>query len=475
MKIKHQKMSEFSSEPTLRFDFKFIVGNVTDDKDYYTYKSLFKIIPYKKCEIDLDTTIQYAEIGNVSKLGEVFPVALSNDNRNELNEDLFKKIEKGDIISPEKGDILLSSIRPYLNKVVLIREDEFTNNKDIYFTKAFIQIRPLINSKVLYYLLRTILSSKINAVSRQGKGYPTLKESDLKNIRFSKDLLDHILDNEETILADLEKVESEIGKLNSLRINKKEIVDKIFAQEFNLDIKSIFNVESIKNLKVPISSITNVNKDLRYSFRWNKMKELQGFMYENIDCIERLGKYILSTNNGWSPESIVAGEGIPVLGQEHFDFGAYLDVHPTKATIKTRPDINKFFIKKGDFFISRGNTVGLVGLASIVHEEINENIIYPDLYIKVQFSKEILPKYIALVFNSFLGRSYFKYVSKGKNQSMVKVSSNELLNFYLPIPDMSTQEKIVKSVQEKIEVQDNLSRKAILGYGKIDKIFNDFK
>ena len=88
------------------------------------------------------------------KLAEV--IFRDKEKRDELNEPLFKKIEKGDIIKPQLNDILISKIRPYLNKTVLINDDS------LYYTKAFIQIRPKVNSKLLYYCLRSVFLNKIN-------------------------------------------------------------------------------------------------------------------------------------------------------------------------------------------------------------------------------------------------------------------------------------------------------------------------
>ena len=96
----------------------------------YTYRNLFDFVPYKKVDVEELDTFKYAEIGNVNKLGEVEPVELSQ-TRDEENESLFKKIEKGDIINPQKGDILIS--KGGLSKNVLVESD------DEYYTKAFIQ------------------------------------------------------------------------------------------------------------------------------------------------------------------------------------------------------------------------------------------------------------------------------------------------------------------------------------------------
>lgn len=138
MGINFQKklFSEFSVENSLRFDFNFINSLEPLIEGFYSYRAIFEIIQPLKVNTDDLESFQYAEIGNVSKTGEVSPVFLSFSDRNEENESLFKKIEKGDIILPKKGDILISKIRPYLNKNILIEDEK------IYYTKAFIQIRP---------------------------------------------------------------------------------------------------------------------------------------------------------------------------------------------------------------------------------------------------------------------------------------------------------------------------------------------
>jgi len=139
IKIIKKKLSDFRFEESLRYDYKYITSSLTNIQDFYKYCDLFHFVPNEKININKLDKFKYAEIGNVNKLGEVEPVELSFDEREEENESLYKKIEKGDILNPKNGDILISKIRPYLNKNVLI-----TSN-DIYFTKAFIHIRPKIN------------------------------------------------------------------------------------------------------------------------------------------------------------------------------------------------------------------------------------------------------------------------------------------------------------------------------------------
>jgi len=172
--------------------------------------------------------------------------------------------------------------------------------------------------------------------------------------------------------------------------------------------------------------------------------------------------------------SVEGGEGVPVLGQENFSFDGILKIEPSKATEETRNNIENFFIKNGDFFVSRGNTVDLVALASIVNVDIEEDILFPDLYIRLELDETSINKeYLSYIFNSFFGRLYFKYVAKGKNQTMVKVSSTELLNFRLPIPSIEEQENLVGLIKTQIDEQKVIDRQIEEKLQAINKIIED--
>lgn len=462
MIIQKKWLSIFCSEQSLRFDFKYISAFEINNHDFYSYKQLFDFVPNQPIEVNQLESFKYAEIGNVNKLGEIEPIELSFEDRHEENESLFRKIEKGDIFKPLPGDILISKIRPYLNKNVLV------NSENIYFTKAFIQIRPKINSELLHILIRTIFIDQLNAVSRQGKGYPTLKEDDIKSIKFPKYLIDIVLSYENDLLRKIGSIKQEISKLKKAKLKTLEILNQVFSSYFNINPQLVEELDKINIISVPIKNIDKYNINLRSGIRWSKMQYIQDILYSNLTCIKTLGKYIKSTKNGWSPVSVEGGEGTAILGQENFSFDGILKIEPSKFTEQTRNNLDNFYIKKGDLFVSRGNTVNLVALASIVNEEIEDNIIFPDLYIRIELDeKNINKEYLSFIFNSFIGRLYFKYVAKGKNQTMVKVSSTELLNFRFPLPSIDQQTIIVKTIktylteQKKIESQIEEMQKRI--------------
>ncbi len=129
-------LNDCAHEKGFRFDIKFLKYNIANNisKSYYTFNELFEIIEKKAVEIPDE--INYAQISDTSKDGDVEPVELNIDNAESdvVNADYYKKILKGDIIKPQENSILISSVRPNLKKFIFI-DKEKTN---IYFTKAFL-------------------------------------------------------------------------------------------------------------------------------------------------------------------------------------------------------------------------------------------------------------------------------------------------------------------------------------------------
>jgi type I restriction enzyme S subunit len=102
-------------------------------------------------------------------------------------------------------------------------------------------------------------------------------------------------------------------------------------------------------------------------------------------------------------------------------------------------------------------------------EEID--FVFPDLFIRIELDSNNLDKeYLAHLFNSIIGRFYFKYATKGKNQTMVKVSSDEINNFYLPVPPLKLQRKIVDEIKTELDKQESIKKEIESERNKIEAI-----
>jgi len=206
------KLDQLSAEASLRCDTDFIDFSRTPKEKSFFFGDLFDVVEYeKKDRLALinnieDIPFQYSEIGNVTKQGEVEAVTLDFSARDELVEDYFKKIEKGDIQTAQTGNILLSKVRPNLKKYVLI--DEYTSK--VFYTTALIQLKPKKLNKLLYYSLRTVFYNNLMSISRQGKGYPTLKVDDLFCIKLDSTIINFFEKYEKSLLGHIETIEQNI-------------------------------------------------------------------------------------------------------------------------------------------------------------------------------------------------------------------------------------------------------------------------
>lgn len=104
----------------------------------------------------------------------------------------------------------------------------------------------------------------------------------------------------------------------------------------------------------------------------------------------------------------------------------------------------QFRIEQGDVFVSRANTIDLVGLSSVAENVLQERLIYPDLLIKLTVDQtQILPRYLAYALRSAGARRQIKDRALGASQTMVKISGERLREVMIPVPSIPEQQQIV--------------------------------
>lgn len=457
------RLSKLNTDTSVRLDAKFanfielVPEKQLNCTKFYILKDVLTPLNspiYKKGE--LEDAFQLIDLANIERKTNTL---LNLENVYEIGSDKCL-IKNGDLVipkmEPKKGQFFLNlEHKEFLGSTELI---EYKINKEKY------------NPLFLFYLLTSEINLKTLAFLESGKTHKRVNTESL--LRIKVPFVPVTLQN--SLLEAIEGIRTEISELKNSKLKPSKIINQAFADFFRIDLNKVDDLEKNRILNVSLSSTREFNSALRSGLRWNKMQYIQTHLYSEIDCIHTLGRFIKSTKNGWSPLSVEGGEGIPVLGQENFSFDGILKIEPSKATEETRNNIEDFFIKKGDFFVSRGNTVDLVALASIVNEDIEEDILFPDLYIRLELDEiSINKEYLSYIFNSFFGRLYFKYVAKGKNQTMVKVSSTELLNFRLPIPSIDEQDNLVGLIKTQLDEQKVIDRQIEEKQQAIDKIIED--
>ena len=463
--VNNIKLTSFTKEQTIRFDVKFLNYYNSIDYIYYTYKDLFDFIEYKKIDISILDSFKYVEIGNVTKLGDINPVSLSFDDRNESNEDYFKKIEKGDIIKPKKGDILLSKIRPYLNKNILIRDEDY------YFTKAMIQIRPKINSTLLYYALRTYFFDLINAVSRQGKGYPTLKENDLKSIKFPKKIIDNLKVNEISLLHSIEPIEKEIEDLKSQKKEHLEIINDVFSEELKFDWDKFNNIKKEKIFTSNLLEFSN-NLDTRFSYKFHNRENKYLYEFLVSKTIKKIKDFI--------DEPIVLGKSItPSLydedGEHYYIAMSSIKNYRfdtegcQKVGIEYFTENKNKSIQLNDILIARSGE-GTIGKVAIIKDDEVQGI-FADFTMRIR-----LTNYNQLFAYYYFRSDFFQYLvythKKGLGNN-TNIFPSQIQEFPLLDFDLDYQQILVDKIKNQIDTQKDIDKQIEDKQNEISMIIED--
>lgn len=364
-------------------------------------------------------------------------------------------------------NILISSLRLAKSPALFFEKEDLS---EYVFSNGFyiFNVRKNWNKKFIRFVLRTKrLKAILDNHIYRGIGISAFKEEDLLRIK-----IPYVLKKEQDkLVSQIEPIEKKIKYLKAKITPPRAIINKVFAEAFGLDTEKTSKIEQEKYFFIS-NDITSRNSNLRTSVRWNKIEPIQKILYENNPYINKLGKYITSTKNGWSPNCRETDTEYFVLGVNSISKDSVIKFDDLKTSNEQKTNLSEYYVKENDLFVSRGNTVDLVALASVVKNLPEDKyIIFPDLFIRIEVNdKELLKEYLAYLFNSIIGRFYFKYSAKGKNQTMVKISSEELNNFYLPVPPLNIQQKIIDEIKAELDIQEEIKNQIETERNKIDKI-----
>lgn len=124
--------------------------------------------------------------------------------------------------------------------------------------------------------------------------------------------------------------------------------------------------------------------------------------------------------------------------------GVDLGIEHQKPIALPESVAKQFGIDEGDVFVSRANTIELVGLAAVTMDKPDQNLIYPDLLIKLKANRaKIFPRFLAYALRSAGARAQIKDRALGSSRTMVKISGERLREVCVPVPPLETQERIV--------------------------------
>ena len=472
------ELAELAKEKTFRNDVDF--SNFQNDfnaSSYFSFNDLFLIKENNCVDIsNFEDDFYYSEIGNVSKDGEVEPVKLNFNERTIEDEDYYKKIEKGDIIKVEENDILISKVRPNLKKYVLIDQ----SNKDYFYTSAFIHLQPKKLNKILYYALRTIFYNNLIAISRQGKGYPTLKKDDFQYLKFDKSLVNKLSQNPQ-ITKQIEQIEQKIKELKSQTQPAQTIINKIFARKFGFD-ENLYNElgkgmtagtqmaedRKLRVFETDFSELSN-SRIVRFSCRFHNppTKKLMNLL-NSIDTLT-IKDVVDSYEKGVQPKYNLDGE-IPVVKIANLKNG-FIDFSETEFI--TQEDFDKFDnnkkLKINDIIICGTGKISL-GKIDFLEEEKDTITTVDNIILRLKNNYNSL--FFIYFFRCILGYFQIERDYTGAT-NQIHLYWEQIQNFQIPDIPLDRQQQIVSEIKAELDEQEKVKKTIAEERNKIDEIIEN--
>ena len=308
--------------------------------------------------------------------------------------------EVGNVTKYQKGDILVSNIRPYLKKIWLADYDGGCSNDVLVF-------RNLKSSECLTDYLYTILSSDI--------------------------FFDYMM----------------VGKIGL----KMPRGDKRQTTKFSVPIPPL-NVQQkiIDECKTIDTEVTKAKKDLDESK--NAINAIV------LPCFDRFNSVALesfcdSFEYGTSEKSSSSG-AVPVLRMGNIVDGT-IDWTDLVYTNNDQ-DIEKLTLQKDDVLFNRTNSPIHVGKTALYESE--KSAIFAGYLVRINYKKDVVRgKYLSYILNSEpILQHGFSVMTKSINQA--NISASLLAQYEIPLPSLEEQDEIISKL-EVIEKNKKRSRSLI--------------
>jgi type I restriction enzyme M protein len=150
--------------------------------------------------------------------------------------------------------------------------------------------------------------------------------------------------------------------------------------------------------------------------------------------------------NGYSGKPVDRVTNLKVLSLSATTSGV-LDLTKFKFLDEAIPPDSPCRCRKGDIYLQRGNTSELVGTAALFDVDA-ENIIYPDLMIRVRADeKKVITRYLLIVLQSESVRNYLIRNAVGTAGSMPKINQGIVERIPIPLPSLAIQRAIVAEIK----------------------------
>lgn len=316
--------------------------------------------------------------------------------------------------------------------------------------------------------MRTTFIDLINAVSRQGKGYPTLKEDDIKSIRFPKKIVDVLVKQEGELIEKIIPIKDEIQSLKTTKELKINIINKVFGKAFGFSWEEFEKLSREKVYKISFSKL-NSSIDFRSATKFHSIKYnflnlpvFNRFKFKDFSDSMSLGRQI--TPSDFEEES----QYYYLMPNAIKTFNLEVDIlKPISETFYKR--FQHISLKNGDLLLAASGE-GTIGKTAIYNSE--KDAVTSQFIMKIELNDKSLTNY----FHYYMQSSYFQLtVEKFKKGmgNMTNIFVSQVKDFPILYDEQKVSE-ISAEIKSQLDKQNEIDKLIEEKQQLIDKIINDY-
>lgn len=173
--------------------------------------------------------------------------------------------------------------------------------------------------------------------------------------------------------------------------------------------------------------------------------------------LQHIGKYILKIEAGKSfkceERTPLPGE-IGVLKVSAVTWGEF-DENESKTVLDNSKINEAYFVNKGDFLLSRANTIELVGNCVIV-KSVKKEVMLSDKTLRISFNSSLEKEYCLYFLRSRKGRQQIESLSTGNQESMRNIGQERIKQILIPYCPVKEQQSIVNEIESRLSAADKM-------------------
>lgn len=244
-----------------------------------------------------------------------------------------------------------------------------------------------------------------------------------------------------------------ISMVNKSNFEKAPFILPPLAEQFRIVNKLDTLFAQLETMKTSMAKVPLLLRDFRQQVltqavtgklteEWRKGKELEEWK------TFKMGDIISSIQSGKSflcPEIPVTEGQVGLVKISAVSWEVF-DQSKTKTVTDKTKIFPEYFIKKGDFLMSRANTLELVG-ASVIVGKIDYDIMLSDKVWRINFKNHNNKIFLNYFLKSKEGRKEIESKATGNQESMRNLSQNNFKDINIKLPLIAEEQLIVSRVE----------------------------